>query len=103
MLCPDSIGLNNDAFLTNFNSRAIEQCVPVNGGMDLTSGCNLRCRHCYISAGDSVASESIPEDMAIRIIDEAVAAGCLFFLITGGEPLLHPAFGRISGTPKRSA
>ena len=102
MLCPDSIGLNNNAFLSRFNARAIEQCVPVNGGMDLTSGCNLKCRHCYISANDSVASESIPEDTALRIIDEAVAAGCLFFLMTGGEPLMHPAFGRIYSHAKQA-
>lgn len=95
MLCPHSKWLSDEAFLSQMNERAALGGVPISGGMDLTSRCNLSCRHCYIHAADGGGSADIDEDAACRILDEAAEAGCLFFLMTGGEPLLHPGFARI--------
>ena len=95
MLCPSSRLMDDQAFLALFNRRTVEGSVPFNGGMDLMSSCNLSCRHCYIrNDGDGFAGV-IDAGMACRVLDEAAAAGCLFFLITGGEPMLHPEFYRI--------
>lgn len=91
MICPDYMGLDNAAFLADFNQKAFSECIPVNGGIDLTARCNLRCRHCYINE----KSDCMSANRICGILDEAVDAGCLFLLMTGGEPLLHPEFARI--------
>jgi len=91
MICTDYMGMDNTAFLSEFNQKAMSECIPLNGGIDLTSGCNLRCRHCYINE----KSDCMSADRICGILDEAVAQGCLYLLITGGEPLMHPGFDRI--------
>ncbi len=69
--------------------------LPVNGGIDLTYRCNLNCVHCYcnLPANDAtaLASELTTEEI-FRILDETAAAGTLFLLMTGGEPLLRRDF-----------
>ena len=44
------------------------------------------------AAGETPAPHPLPTSRILSIIDEITDAGCLFFLITGGEPLLHPDF-----------
>ena len=63
----------------------------------LTHGCNLACRHCYLTpkfdpnAGDGVLSVDHFE-MAIR---EAKPLGLTAVKLTGGEPLLNPRIERM--------
>lgn len=91
MICPDYMGMDNPVYLAGFNRKALDERIPINGGIDLTSACNLRCRHCYINgAGDCMSAGRICE-----IIDQAVGQGCLFLLMTGGEPMMHPEFAAI--------
>jgi SynChlorMet cassette radical SAM/SPASM protein ScmF len=61
----------------------------------LTEGCNLACRHCWLApkldpAGDRYPI--LPMDSFISAITEAKALGLQTVKLTGGEPLLHPAF-----------
>lgn len=56
----------------------------------LTNNCNLRCRHCWISAGTH--SLYLDVKVAYQIIDDAYKEGVRNFLITGGEPTLHRNF-----------
>jgi len=56
--------------------------------------CNLRCQHCYIPP-ERRASRRDPELSLAeikRILDEVTDAGCLWLLLTGGEPLLRKDF-----------
>lgn len=76
---------------------AREKRVPLFGGMELTNRCNLRCVHCYINTAP-LREASRPEmgvERIHRLVDEMAEAGCLFFTLTGGEPLLHPKFEEI--------
>jgi SynChlorMet cassette radical SAM/SPASM protein ScmF len=64
----------------------------------LTEGCNLRCRHCWISprhqtAGRSYSSLDI--DLFSSIIGQAIPMGLTGVKLTGGEPLLHPLIGEM--------
>lgn len=63
---------------------------------DLTSGCNLKCRHCVVSAGPSCHDELGLEDCK-RLIDEMSAFGVSQLIMSGGEPMLRPDFFDIAG------
>ncbi|MDO4978215.1 MAG: radical SAM protein [Eubacteriales bacterium] len=68
---------------------------PIGGTFELLPLCNMNCKMCYV--------RMTPEEMQsvgrLRTLEEwteigrqAVEAGLLFLLITGGEPLLYPDF-----------
>lgn len=64
----------------------------------LTRGCNLQCRHCWISPGYQTAAGQYPAlDVALfeSIIAQAKPLGLHSVKLTGGEPLLHPDIGAI--------
>jgi len=52
-----------------------------------TLACNLRCKHCLVSAGTSLKKELTTEEIK-QIVDEAVKLGVKRFYITGGEPFI---------------
>jgi radical SAM protein with 4Fe4S-binding SPASM domain len=71
---------------------------PLSGSIDLTERCNLGCVHCYINqpAGDAVIrAGELTTDQWKLVLDQIAEAGCLFLLISGGEPLLRPDFSEI--------
>lgn len=69
---------------------------PVTLGFAVTEHCNLRCPHCI--RDDVTTVRSLEPELIASVLDQAramfhpVAAS-----LTGGEPLLHPAFTRIAG------
>lgn len=72
--------------------------MPLCGSMELTHRCNMKCVHCYLGEQSihwSASEGELKTEQALSIIDEVVEAGCLFFLITGGEPLLRKDFPEI--------
>jgi sulfatase maturation enzyme AslB (radical SAM superfamily) len=87
----------NDKFLTAFNEKVMTLRIPHGGSIDLTYRCNLRCVHCYIgSLRNSQSTElEMRTDKVLSVIDEAVQAGCLYLLLTGGEPLIRDDFSTI--------
>lgn len=92
MDCEQVTGLSNSEYLAAFRKRIYEQRVPITGGINLLNRCNLKCVHCYVRAHGGDGRAETPTERILGIIDEATALGCLFFLITGGEPLLHRDF-----------
>lgn len=64
----------------------------------LTQGCNLRCRHCWLSPKYDPEGRQYPVlsveqfELATR---EAVPLGLSAVKLTGGEPLLHPRIADI--------
>jgi SynChlorMet cassette radical SAM/SPASM protein ScmF len=64
----------------------------------LTEGCNLACRHCWLSPGfDATGSRysTLPVDLFETVIQEAKPLGLSKVKLTGGEPLLHPQFAKL--------
>lgn len=60
---------------------------PVFLQVEVTTGCNLRCRHCYNSWQKP---QQMPFPLFQRIVDEAKRIEVPSILITGGEPLSWP-------------
>ncbi len=59
----------------------------------LTEGCNLCCRHCWLSPkyqGPGKKYGYLDTNLFSLIIDEAKELGLSGVKLTGGEPLLHP-------------
>ena len=75
-------------FSSSLHSRAVARRAPVNGTIEVTRRCPLRCLHCYnnLPMGDQGArSSELTFDEHCRILDEISNAGCLWLLYTGGE------------------
>jgi len=78
--------------------RTEEKRIPLSAEIELTERCNNNCVHCYINlaANDEEARKRELSFREIRdIVDETVEMGCLWWLITGGEPLLREDFADI--------
>jgi MoaA/NifB/PqqE/SkfB family radical SAM enzyme len=82
------------AFFRELRGKARAAGVPWSGSLALTNRCNFRCAHCYIRGEGDLARELSTERWR-TMIDEMTAAGTLFLLMTGGEPLLRTDFPRI--------
>jgi radical SAM protein with 4Fe4S-binding SPASM domain len=58
--------------------------------LKLTNACNLRCKYCYADSGES--DESLSIEALRKIATDALSiASPLEFVLSGGEPLLHPS------------
>jgi MoaA/NifB/PqqE/SkfB family radical SAM enzyme len=59
--------------------------------LSITQRCNLRCKMCpwWEEGRDSA---QLPEEVWLRVVDEAAAEGVQSIGVTGGEPSLHPGF-----------
>ncbi len=60
----------------------------------LTNRCNMSCSHCLFSSSDSDRSE-LPAESVFARAAEAYRDGCRLFVLTGGEPLVHPRIDEI--------
>jgi uncharacterized protein len=58
--------------------------------LHLTYVCNLKCSHCYISAGDGAPHSAVSVERACDFLRQATVAGFEKVAFTGGEPLAHP-------------
>ena len=92
MECTETTWLSDKEYLQHFNKKAANLRIPLSGSIDITHQCNLRCVHCYLGPQSKVKKMhgyEMHTSRLLSIIDEITAAGCLFFLITGGEPFLR--------------
>jgi len=62
---------------------------------DITYACNLRCKHCYSTAGKPWKDELTTEE-ALKTVDVLADAGVTAIAFSGGEPLLHKDLYKIA-------
>jgi radical SAM protein with 4Fe4S-binding SPASM domain len=62
--------------------------MPTTVKWEITNLCNLRCKHCVVSAGRELDNELSTEE-ALGLVDQCVSAGARNLGILGGEPLLR--------------
>lgn len=58
---------------------------PLTIQWDLTSRCNLKCKHCYANANNKITQELSLEKI-LNLVDEASRIGVMALHILGGEP-----------------
>ena len=68
--------------------------IPPHLIVELTAGCNLRCRHCYREA-EAAKNDYMPTAQLLGILDRLHDSGLRSVELTGGEPTLHRDFPAI--------
>ncbi len=74
---------------TSLQRKMENKNIPLAFRLILTWRCNLRCKHCYFA----LPTDPRKKTASIKkTIDNLAKQGCLFFVFTGGEPLLRKDF-----------
>jgi radical SAM protein with 4Fe4S-binding SPASM domain len=84
--------------------NAAQRRIPLAATLEITHRCPLRCRHCAnrLSLDDQAArANELQAGEIDRIVGELADLGCLWLLLTGGEPLARPDFRDIYVGAKR--
>jgi len=66
---------------------------------NLTDACNLRCRHCYQTAGSKKPDE-LSTDEKLKVVEELAEAGVVSIAFSGGEPLMARDFFDVASKVK---
>lgn len=94
----------SDAEITLWMSRylrnkAREEDVPLHGSFELTPLCNLDCKMCYVHLSEKQLHESGKQLLAVEewkdIMRDAIDAGMISAMLTGGECLTYPGFDEL--------
>ena len=89
------VPFDREEYLQEFWDKVAQQHIPLFGSIELTHRCNLRCLHCYLGTHRGSPGKELRTERLFSVIDEITEAGCLFLLLTGGEPLLRKDFPEI--------
>jgi len=101
--CPHIPEIEYGAFSERLHAKVAAGRIPIAGSLELTLRCNLRCVHCYAghAHGGIPGQRELTADEIGSILGQAADEGCLWLLLTGGEPLLRPDFQDIYTGAKR--
>lgn len=77
--------------INNFSFEKLS--APLTVFLELTTLCNLRCKHCFHN--DRISHNSMLFEQAKAIIDQLYERGIVNIKISGGEPFLNPDFLKI--------
>lgn len=84
--------VGSDAFAENLLGKGPPVAAfPVSASLELTSRCNLQCRHCYLRH-DGVDLRDKPTADVERTLELLRDFGVLFLVLTGGDPFCRPDF-----------
>ncbi len=85
--------LHSDEFRGEIKKYCQDNYIPLQAFFELTYGCNLECKHCYIP--NELPKNRLGIDDYKRLVDELKEMGCLEIILTGGECLLNPLWMEI--------
>lgn len=67
----------------------------INLSLDITNECNLRCKHCCVSAGEHLYGMDLDTDKMKQILNKIYEFNPYSLSISGGEPLVRSDFREI--------
>ena len=82
-------------FTTELLRRAKVDRVPLDGSIELTHRCNLRCVHCFLGDQGEIRKhrhDEMSTDAVKSVLDELAAAETLNLTISGGDPMMRKDF-----------
>ncbi len=85
-------------YFADFTRRVMAARIPLDGSIELTHRCNLRCVHCYLGDQDAIRKhrhEEMSTKQVMALIDEVVEAGALNFTFSGGDPMVRKDFAEL--------
>ncbi len=93
-----TIEMKDYQWMADFRQRTIRERVPISGILELTSRCNLKCVHCYLGPQEEQRKKrdlEMSTEQAKDVIDQIAASGCLYLVITGGDPMVRKDFPEV--------
>lgn len=78
--------------MNRWMAKATEKAIPLQASIELTYRCNERCTHCYIEEFKDDPKRVLDLENWYHVFTELRAAGTLYVILMGGEPLLSPYF-----------
>ncbi len=73
--------------------KALRANVALSGTIEMTAACNLSCVHCYLGPHQrdrTAGQQELTTREICGLIDQFASEGCLWLLLTGGEPFVRP-------------
>ena len=106
MVCAPDVRFGSSEYFQarGFAARVRGQRIPVSGALDLTYRCNCRCVHCYAGPsphGDPSIERELGTEAVVDLLAQAVQAGCLMLVLSGGDPLLRADFCEVYKAARR--
>jgi radical SAM protein with 4Fe4S-binding SPASM domain len=90
MECPHVPIIPYYEFSKHIHDKVVAKRIPIDGMIELTLRCNLKCAHCYVVHDTS--KKEMTYKQICHIIDEITEVGCLWLTITGGDPFIRDDF-----------
>ena len=81
-----------NALIQSLNAKSVQSGLPLNGALELTPLCNLRCNMCYIHRPECLPSRPALRSLSfwLELAEALRQAGTLVLVVTGGETFLYP-------------
>lgn len=86
----DALDAFSGSYSTYLTNMAEQKRIPLSGTFELLPYCNMSCKMCYIVHDKKDFNVLKDIDFWDRLLDQAIASGMLYCLLTGGEPFLYP-------------
>ncbi|MDP2924703.1 MAG: PqqD family peptide modification chaperone [Candidatus Omnitrophota bacterium] len=83
------------SFSEQLHHLAVQYNIPVAGTLEITQRCQLKCIHCYLDDRPIDKTKELSTEEIHKLLQQMVKSGCLWLLITGGEPLIRSDFCEI--------
>lgn len=78
------------------NSHSIYSKKPLHISFDITNDCNLRCKHCCVSAGDKARGRELSTEELLDAAERITGAEPATLVLSGGEPLVRSDFKQVT-------
>lgn len=89
---------STEEWMRQFRRKTTQERVPLSGILELTSRCNLQCVHCYLGPQEEQRKKrdlEMSTETVKSVIDDVVKNGCLYLVITGGDPMVRKDFPEV--------